>query len=284
VRRRHTDSEIVRSSQTGHVLLAKPKLSTMSIQEPELDPEEEARSLEQSSESSLKLSGLFQTMIQTRRTNGRLIPLKVLPQLYEREENYWIDALDRAVKCGHQAPNHKRAEPFTFKRMIAPSHATDRLAEIAYHVDLRQKLSPSDDPDHPSAFQHAQRKRDKWSQIPAFLVTTVSEETLQTELDSFEEYEDLPYIPPQTERALEDYASTCAAVQNVLLSLHSEQIATKWVTGPLIRTPAFRDLVHAEPHDRVVALIMVGTGNGSSARRQRRNRRQLQGDMLLDFS
>jgi hypothetical protein len=44
----------------------------------------------------------------------------------------------------------------------------------------------------------------------------------------------------------------------VLLSLHAEQIASKWATGPVIQTPAFRQLVGATPYDRIVALVMIG--------------------------
>lgn len=72
-------------------------------------------------------------------------------------------------------------------------------------------------------------------------------------------YEPMPIIPLDAEREMEDYASTCAAVQNVLLSLHAEKIASKWATGPVIRTRAFRELVGAiHPDDRIVALIMIG--------------------------
>lgn len=54
------------------------------------------------------------------------------------------------------------------------------------------------------------------------------------------------------------YAATCAAIQNILLSLHSENIATKWATGPVIQTQAFRNLIHASEYDRIVGLIMIG--------------------------
>jgi hypothetical protein len=75
-------------------------------------------------------------------------------------------------------------------------------------------------------------------------------------------YEPVPFVPLTTERMLEDYASACAATQNILLSLHAEQMATKWVTGPIIQTPAFHQLLGIHPTTstttRVVALIMVG--------------------------
>ena len=37
----------------------------------------------------------------------------------------------------------------------------------------------------------------------------------------------LPLRPPETERQMEDYAHGCAAVQNILLSLHSEGLGAK---------------------------------------------------------
>jgi len=174
--------------------------------------------------------------------------------MYESEQDYFIDALERAVKCGQATT---RTDPFTFKRLIAPSQATERLAEIAYQVDLRHKQPGK-------SSKSAERKRDKYSQIPAFLVTTVSEDSLDTDLESVsDEYDLLPYTPP-SEEALDDYAKTCAAVQNVLLSLRSENINAKWTNGPLLRTPAFRKLIRAESNDRVVGLILVGDASKKS--------------------
>ncbi|KAL7572139.1 hypothetical protein ACA910_001770 [Epithemia clementina (nom. ined.)] len=185
--------------------------------------------------------------------------------------------------------------------MIAVSEATKRLADIAYHVDLQQRLKTttsttkenshgqgcSPDLDLAAAQQRARQKREKWAQIPAFLVTVVSEETYDGKTHAAaKEYDILPYQAPLTERALEDYASACAAVQNVLLSLHSEHISTKWVTGPVVRTPAFRELLSLENTDRVVALIMVGSkgeGDATNSSRRRRNHRQLHGDVLVDL-
>lgn len=134
----------------------------------------------------------------------------------------------------------------------------------------------------------AERKRERWNSIPAFLVTLVStprEDVVDEELlDSVNNpYEILPYAPPRTERALEDYASSCAAVQNVLLSLHAEHVASKWVTGPVVKTKAFRDLVEASPTDRVVGLIMVGKPDETRALHKRHRHRELHGDVLVDL-
>ena len=73
--------------------------------------------------------------------------------------------------------------------------------------------------------------------------------------------------------------------------MHAEDIGTKWATGPVIRTQAFRNLVHAEPTDRVVALIMVGGIGSATAKTQkeadrvqiRRQRRRSLHDVLTDL-
>ena len=279
------------------------QFSTTRVNPPQEGDEED--SLDVSNYDSSKLQGqvnlslMFQHLLQTRRTSSRLLALTAETPV-TAEWEYWQAATERAVTCGYQAPNHKRTEPFTFKRMIAPSERTERLAEIAYRVALQQgktqesssaAASPAANQELQTELeQKAARKREKWLQIPAFLVATVQEEEPLFDLDSAalhpNEYDPLAYVPPSTERALENYASACAAVQNVLLSLHAEDIATKWATGPVIRTPAFRELIQAHDNERIVALIMVGQGN-RIPKRPRRNRRPLRSgaanDVLVDL-
>ena len=222
------------------------------------------------------LSTQFQNLLQTRRTSSRFAN----PEAHQ-DASYWKDALDRAVECGLMAPNHNRTEPFRFKRLLAPSASTQRLAEIVYQVSLDA------DSDHDAAA----RKRDKWNHIPAFLVTlvespqisandvtTTTATTTTTTTTTTSPYAPLPFVPPTTERELEDYASACAAVQNILLSLHAEHVASKWATGPVVRTTAFRQLVQARPQDRVVALVMVG---GRQRRQQQPRKRRLHRPLAL---
>ncbi len=78
---------------------------------------------------------------------------------------------------------------------------------------------------------------------------------------------------------LEDYASTCASIQNLLLSLHSEGYGCKWATGPVIRTRSFRDLLRCRSDEMVVGLIMVGWPRRLPSLRRRR---EVEGDVLRD--
>ena len=254
--------------------------STLKVEDSSKGQQQQDESFEMNKDA--RLSAEFQKLLQTRRTGthfARHHPSHI-------NESYWKDALERAVLCGYHAPNHKRTEPFTFKCMISPSPQTERLAEIAYHVHLQQQQERANKGASKEALlAAAEKKRDKSRHIPAYLVALVSGTDLMVE-DSdllYDEYDLLPYRPPATERELEDYASTCAAIQNVLLSLHSEQIASKWVTGPVIRTLAFRELVKAEPTDRVAALIMVGEADSRQKIFPRRHRRALHGDVLVDL-
>ncbi|KAG7368051.1 nitroreductase family protein [Nitzschia inconspicua] len=239
--------------------------------------------------SSNDLPKQFYSLLLSRRTAAKPLVFSTSsdsPDLLGLERKHLCEALDRAVRAAQMAPNHKRTEPFTFTRFWSGSRTAETLADICYQVTLRQKSEPV-----------ARKKREKWSRIPAFLVATVHEN--QQPLLQVDEYDDddsvyvpLEYTPPMTNRQLEDYASACAGIQNVLLSLHAESIATKWATGPIITTLAFRRLVNAEPTDRIVGLIMVGGKNSTelvgereekmtSARRHRR--RSLHGDVLVDL-
>lgn len=244
----------------------------------------------------------FQNMLQTRRTSSHFAPrlspssastsdeqAQVKMPTQTQEHEYWMGALQRAVVCGSHAPNHKRTEPFTFKRMVGPSEKTERLADIAYHVSVReqQEMISKTGASPEQIEEKALKRRDKWSRIPAFLVTLLTSESIVADpnvVESLDDvYEQLPYSAPATERELEDYAAASSAVQNVLLSLHSEQIASKWVTGPVIRTPAFRELVEASPHDRIVSLVMIGHADESKRLHPHRRRRALHGDVLVDL-
>jgi hypothetical protein len=149
-------------------------------------------------------------------------------------------ALDRAVACGQMAPNHKRTEPFTVLRFFASSQTAIQLADICYHVTLFHKKNSNNN--NNCSVETAERKRQKWLDIPAFLVTLVHDNqttvlttttttttttattTMYTDDDlqvssssgnsrssssssSSNLYQALPFVPPTTERQLEDVSN-----------------------------------------------------------------------------
>ena len=229
-----------------------------------------------------ELQQSFQNLLKTRRTVSNLVQ-------HPESSAHLNAAIFRAVQCAVEAPNHKRTEPYTFTRLIAPSAATEALADVCYHVSVR-RMREKQKGSEKTLLAEAERKRDRWRNIPAFLVAAVGGMPDQIPSDTYGPhqkerseymYAELPFVPPQTELQLENYAATCAATQNVLLSLHAEELGSKWATGPVIRTKAFRDVVQLRNDELVVGLIMLGVPK--RVPRSPRRRRRLMGDVLKDL-
>lgn len=81
------------------------------------------------------------------------------------------------------------------------------------------------------------------------------------------------------------YASACASIQNLLLSLHSEGLACKWSTPmSLTHCQAFRALINCASDDLVAGVIMIGLSASSNESTMKRHRRRLFfGDTLRDL-
>jgi hypothetical protein len=170
--------------------------------------------------TTTELSDAMQALLMSRRTVSKLVHttsadapavaenhefnMKMNSRLTrENEDQLLMAAMDRAVRVGQMAPNHKQTEPFSFRRFLWSSQSARALADICFQVTLARKGSEP----------LARKKREKWAQIPAFLVTLVHEnqEPLeapqQTTGDTLNDpslFEALEYLPPNTERQLED--------------------------------------------------------------------------------
>lgn len=231
------------------------------------------------------LAQSLQQMISSRRTVSNFLhhpPTSLPVEGGIQCQQILSNAIRRAVECASTAPNHKMSEPTTFHRILSPSAASERLLDISYEVTyqrlLLNKLSGVE-----ACRNEAMRKREKWSKIPAFIVATVGGmEDQYNEEEEQSPYAELPLNAPHTIQQLEDYASSCASIQNLLLSLHSEGIASKWATGTIIRTHALRNLIGCKKDDMVVGLIMVGWTK--QVPRMPRRRRVLEGDVLKDVN
>ena len=204
------------------------------------------------------------------------------PSLASSDAEYLRGAISRGVACAASAPNHKVTEPSTFRRILAPSAASERLLVIAHEVTLRRLLDGKLSGEG-ACRSEAARKREKWATVPAFVVATVGgmDDQVSSGGAEYDPYGELPHVPPSTIAQLEDHASTCASVQNLLLSLHAEGLGCKWATGPVIRTRSFRDLIDCRRDEMVVALIMVGWAKRLPTSSRRRFR-ELEGDVLRD--
>ena len=159
----------------------------------------------------------FLNLIRTRRTISNFDP-----RPSEDDGGASIKtAIDRAVECAMTAPNHKLTEPTTYHRILASSSAHKRLLDIVYETTL-QSLLANQLSGEMACKSEAKRKRDKWSAIPAFVAVTVDGMDPCQEQDESKSDSDysttVPFMGPRNTPQLEDYASACASIQNMLLS------------------------------------------------------------------
>ena len=133
----------------------------------------------------------------------------------------------RGLELARWAPNHFLTEPWHFY-LLGPETA-EAIARLNAGLVTRQKGAAA-----------GEAKLERWRQIPGWLVVTCenSDNALQ---------------------AKEDYAACCCAIHNFSLYLWSEGIGVKWTTGPVIREPAFYDVIWIDPAlETVVGLFWYG--------------------------
>ena len=104
------------------------------------------------------------------------------------------DAILRAVECAIMAPNHFMTEPWRFRLLPQGSKAKEALSELN------------------------ESKAEFFDQVPDMMVVSLD----PTKGDE-----------KWNLKALEDHAATSCAVQNFMLSLASEGIGSKWMTGKM---------------------------------------------------
>jgi len=226
----------------------------------------------------------FQRLLQTQRTTPKFSDIN------SNSSNNTTDiktprinigkAMSRAIQCAIQ--NRTKTDFLIFHRMLNSSEMTDKIIDISYNVSLQNGKSK----------EHAWNKREKWRKTVSGYIavssiggqpkqveerlqkigstSAASVDTLSLHNGTSEDhtfcgvrddtywYGALPFQPPQTERQLEDYAAATIAIQNIQLSLHAENLVSKWSTGPIIKCRAFRSLLGCEDHDFIAGLIMIG--------------------------
>lgn len=136
-------------------------------------------------------------------------------------------AVERALESACWAPNHHHTEPWRFLR-LGP-RTREAVCELnAVCVERAQGA------------RAAEKKRERWRSQPGWLVVTA-------------------LTDPDPLRCQENYAATCCAVQNLLLSLWADGLGVKWATGDVVREARFFDLLGIDPHaEQVVGLFWIG--------------------------
>lgn len=134
-----------------------------------------------------------------------------------------VEALDAA----RWAPNHHLTDPWRF--YLLGQETARAVAELNAEL-VAARGGP----------EAAQAKLDEWRAKPGWLVVTCLNST-------------------DSQRAREDYAACCCAIQNLMLYLWSAGVGSKWSTGAVTRDPRFYDLIWVDPEvETVVSLMSYG--------------------------
>ncbi len=132
-----------------------------------------------------------------------------------------------AIELARWAPNHHLTQPWHF--YFPSSTMIEQIIELNAKL-VEQKKGTS----------AAESKRQRWSQIPGWLVVTcnISTDELQ---------------------AQEDYAACCCNIYAMSLILWQQGIGTKWTTGNVIRNDDFYNICWLDKHSqKIVGLIWYG--------------------------
>jgi len=170
-------------------------------------------------ESTLQNRDVVQQIIKTRSTVNN----------FDASLRVGDHVLNRAIECAIAAPNHKMTEPWRFIK-VGKQTVTKIAALNAQKIQDPEK---------------AKKKRERWENIPGWCVVTSKLCNDDGENSNILE--------------MEDYAATCCAIQNFMLSMWVEGVGTKWTSGDITRTQEFADLCGIDlGQEQVVGCIWYG--------------------------
>jgi nitroreductase len=158
------------------------------------------------------------------------------------------DVLRRAIICAINAPNRSMSEPWRFIK-VGPE-TVDKFAKL--NQRMRMSMETNDAPPLVD-----------WAIVPGWCVVTTK------------------LTPNNQAVEMEDFKSTCCAVQNFMLSMWSEGIGTKWTSGPVQFTQEFADLCGVDTTiERVTGCIWYGFATGGLVNADPKRRRKDVDDVL----
>ena len=136
------------------------------------------------------------------------------------------------VEAGLYAPNHKLTEPWRFTILRGDARLRLGQAWAAREAERTSLQGPE---------REAYLNREAQRPLRAPVLVVVSTRTSD-----------------DAEVALEDFAATAAAVQNMLLAAHGLGLGAIWRTGTMAYDTATIRFLELEPSDRIVAIVYVG--------------------------
>ncbi len=156
---------------------------------------------------------LIAEVIRSRRTTNQFLD-EVPPN----------EVILKGLELACWAPNHKLTEPWRF--YLLGRETSQRIVELNAEM-IATKKGP----------EAAQKKREKWSSIPGWLVVTY--QRANDEL-----------------RDKENYAAVCCGIQNLSLFLWSEGIGMKWTTGPVTQCEGTYEILKLNREQEEIVGVM----------------------------
>lgn len=146
-----------------------------------------------------------------------------------RSEPIPEEALERALQAAIRAPNHKLTNPWRFLR--AGPRTREAIVKLGVELKGRKKdLSP----------EASEKIRAKLAAPPELIIVS-------------------QVLDPDPAREREDYAAVACAIENLMLSLWSEGIGSKWSTGGVttdLRTYALSSIDARK--EVIVGFVWIG--------------------------
>ena len=145
------------------------------------------------------------------------------------------ETLERLFSAAIWAPNHRLTEPTRFFAVRKNSPLRTKIAEIVWQTTYDGVVSPNPDNKRHSA----DAKRDRVLNAPALVyVYSLHGENKQI--------------------TLENYATSCCAVQNMALAAVAEDLYLDWSTGGLARIPGLAQILGAKEVWTMVGVLSLG--------------------------
>lgn len=136
------------------------------------------------------------------------------------------ELLEELLEIASYAPNHKLTQPWRF--IVYKDEGRKVLANIMTETVAKgpKKKSPEE-------------VRARFESVPVHVLVVINEEA--------------NYFARE-----EDYAATCALIQNFQLAAWERGLGVLWKTDAFVASPTFRKGVGAKPGEKIAALLQVG--------------------------
>jgi nitroreductase len=146
------------------------------------------------------------------------------------------EALERMFDSAIRAPDHGRLRPWHF--IVVPGEQRERLGAVM--ADSLRRREPG------ASAEMLQRERDKALRAPVIVVVAAR----------IRKGHKIPEI--------EQFASTVAAAQNIMLAAHAQGYGAMWKTGAPAYDASVKQALGLAADDEIAGFIYLGTRSGEA--------------------